>query len=97
MEGETLSTTCIIYGDPKPFLQCYLLNRHGKVDYRQITSKKRRNFTNEKWKRLEFFQVRRTVTKVECEIDGDFTPKTRHSRNVVVDCKCLFLSIIFLT
>ena len=91
-EGETLSSTCIVSGDPKPFLQCYLLNKFGKVDNRQITSKKRRNFTDEDWKRLEFHLIRRTVTKVECEIDGDYTPKTKIWRNMVVDCEYSFLS-----
>ena len=91
-EGETFSSTCIVYGDPKPYLQCYLLNVFGKVDNNQITSKKIRNFTDENWKRLEFYLIRRTVTKVVCEIDGAYTPKTKIWRDIVVDCKCSFLS-----
>ena len=89
MEGETLSTTCIVYGDPKPFLRCYLLNEKGEVDNGQITSKEKRNFTHEIGKRLQFHNVRRSATKIECEIDGgSHAGKTMQWRHVVVDCKC---------
>ena len=90
IESETLRTACIVYGVPKPFLQCYLLNKNGKVDNGQITSKAKRNFTKETGKQLEFHNVRRTVTKVECEIDGGYyAGKTMYSAAVVVVCKCL--------
>lgn len=89
LEGGTLSTTCIVYGDPKPFLQCYLLNKYGKVDNGQITSKDKRNFTKEVGKRLEFHNVNRTVAKIECKIDGGYyARKTMYWAAVVVGCKC---------
>ena len=88
MEGETLSTTCIVSGDPKPYLQCYLLNKYGGVDNGQITSKEKRNFTESIEKRLRFHNVRRTVTKIECEIDGgSYARKIIYWAGVVVDCK----------
>ena len=98
VEGETLSTTCIVHGDPKPFLQCYLLNKQGKVDNGQITSKERRNFTDGIGKRLRFHNLRRTVTKIECEIDGgSYAGKIMRWRNVVVFRKCSFTSNSFLS
>ena len=98
MEGETLSTTCTVHGDPKPFLQCYLLNKKGKVDSGQITSKERRNFTNGIGKRLRFHNVRKTVTKIECEIDGgSYAGKIKHWKHVVVFCKCSVISRSFLS
>ena len=88
VESGTLRTACIVYGVPKPFLQCYLLNKDGKVDNGQITSKAKRNFTKDIGKRLVFHNVQRTVTKLECEIDGGYyAGKTMYWAAVVVVCK----------
>ena len=96
MEGGALNTTCIVDGNPKPFLQCYLLNTNGTVDNGQITSKERRSFTKPNAKRLQFHNVSRAVTKVECEIDGGYGRKTTYGRDAVVYCKCKFVSKSFL-
>eukprot|EP00112_Aurelia_sp_Birch-Aquarium-sp1_P005128 Seg1582.3 transcript_id=Seg1582.3/GoldUCD/mRNA.D3Y31 product=Titin protein_id=Seg1582.3/GoldUCD/D3Y31 len=87
VEGETLSTFCIVTGNPKPFLQCYLLNNTGKVDNGQITRKEKRNFSQAILKPLQFFNVRRTVSHIECEADsGEHARKTVRS-TVGVDYK----------
>ena len=89
IEGFTLRTICHVYGDPIPFLKCYLLDKNGNVDNGQITSNDKRNFTFAR--PLRFHNVRRTVTKIECEMDGGYySGKTKHWRKVVVACKCPF-------
>ena len=86
IEGRTLSTTCMVYGYPVPLLKCSLLNKDGKVDNGQETSNERRNFTLRR--RLRFHNVRRTVTKIQCQMNGGYwAGRNRHWRHVVVDCK----------
>lgn len=92
-EGDTLSTTCIFYGDPKPSIRCYLLNKYGKVDNGQITSNGKRNFTQQiGGKLLQFHNVRRTVNRVECELDGYYAGKITHWVEARVDCKYSVIS-----
>ena len=95
MEGESVNTTCLIDGMPKPFLQCYLLNEHGMVENGQITSKE--SFTKPIARRLQFHNVSRKVTKVECEIDGRYGRKKTYARDAVVYCKCKIASKSFLS
>ena len=91
IENRTLSTTCSAYGDPIPFIQCYLLNKKGKIDHRQISAKRKRNFTSAR--PLQFYIVKRSVIIIECELDGGyFSGKVKRWNHVVVACKYLFVS-----
>ena len=63
------------------------------MDNGATTSSERKNYTAQPIsQRLLFYNVRRTATKVRCVADGGtFTGKATVEKNVVVDCKCLFV------
>ena len=88
IEGDTLSSTCLVYGVPTPFVQCYLLNKANKVDNGAITEREQINFTRSNGKMLQFRNIHRTVFKIKCVVDGG-PPQRRISeiKNVYVDCK----------
>ena len=92
-EGDTLSTTCIIYGNPTPYIRCYLVNELGVTLPGTTTKREQRNYTSSIGSRLMFHNVRRSAFRLQCLLDGG--PQARRDfvhRLVVVDCKYLFVS-----
>ena len=92
-EGATLSSTCLAFGNPPPYMQCSLVNNREQVVNGAITKREQRNFTASIRKRLRFHNVRRTASRVKCVLDGG--PPARREvvqRNVIVDRRCLFVS-----
>ena len=92
-EGDTLNSTCLVFGNPPPYMQCSLVNNREQVVNGAITKREPRNFTASIGKRLQFHNVRRAVSRVKCVLDGG--PPARKEfvhRTVIVDCKCLFVS-----
>ncbi|XP_065056074.1 uncharacterized protein LOC135684432 [Rhopilema esculentum] len=68
-EGQTLNSTCYVYGNPIPKLTCGTYDdKNNQVGQNaEVTG----NFTNLPISsRLRFFNVRRGVTKVKCVADG---------------------------
>ena len=91
-EGDTLSTTCLVYGNPTPFIQCSLVNKLDEVVNGAMTKKKQRNFTNIYGRILQFHNVHRTAYRIKCVMDGGpAARRTVEFRDIIVDCKCLFL------
>ncbi|XP_065056067.1 uncharacterized protein LOC135684431 isoform X4 [Rhopilema esculentum] len=83
-EGQTLNSTCYVYGNPIPKLTCGTYDdKNNQVGQNaEVTG----NFTNLPISsRLRFFNVRRGVTKVRCVADGGPTGKKSMEVNVQVD------------
>ena len=98
MEGDTLSSTCLAYGIPTPFIQCSLRNKADEVDNGAITKREQRNFTRSIGRSLQFLNVSRTVSKIKCVVDGGPPERTvTEIKNVHVDCKRLSFMLISVT
>ena len=96
-EGDTLSSTCLVYGIPIPYIQCSLRNNLDEVLTGAETKRVQRNFTKKFGESIRFNNVRRTAYRVKCIIDGGkAVRKTFAFREIAVDCKCLFVSSSFL-
>ena len=85
-EGDVLNSTCYVYGNPIPTLNCRTCDNayNQQAALPQVIG----NYTSyPNSKRMLFLNVRRAVTKVICVADGREAGKLTVERAVRVDCK----------
>ena len=93
IEGGKLTSTCIAGGSPLPFIQCFLLNKDKNRG--QMTKRAQRNFTASN--PIVFKGIHRRVVRIQCVLDGGHVARKKSvDQNVMVYCKCLLASNLFL-
>ena len=92
-EDGALNSTCYVYGNPVPTLDCktYDINNIEQASVRPIKNDGKSNFTSfPVADRMLIYNVKRAVTKVKCVADGGPTGTLSIERVVRVDCKYKF-------